>query len=250
MNDALPAALVEIAAVARRQTSRVAASVYHDRGDPVNRSEFRAYSESAAWLAYAELGGTPETADSFDWVANRNTLLRRTQRELRRILKGADQSYTDGRLRSRSRPDRARVQEFRWSAWGEPASEAAHQHGHAQRPAVSIDASTASTSSNCDREIQEHELEEQLVTLGHLLNEYLEPDELLLLKQHYFEGQTQQSIATALAQTEARYAGVPDAEAKAYNSVLVRTCRLRQKLRKKLGPQWLMVKRELEEGAA
>jgi DNA-directed RNA polymerase specialized sigma24 family protein len=247
----LVAQLKEIGAVARRQTHRVAAAVYHSNGEAVDKAEFITYSETAAYLAFIELGGQPECPESFEWQGRRTELLRATQRELRKILKGADQGFDDARLRSRHRPDRASVQEFQWSSWARlPHTKGIDRIHHGRR---SIEDDTGreyvAVAPSCDTSTISHELDVALQQLSAVMAEELSESELALLTEHYFEGRSQCELARELAATSPLYAGKPDGEARAYNAVMVKTHRARRKLKTILGEPWRQLQGELGEVA-
>jgi DNA-directed RNA polymerase specialized sigma24 family protein len=220
-------ALAPIATIARRKTASIARTVYASFGEHVNRDEFKIFSETSAFLAYLDLGGTADKPELFAWDQQQRELLRGTQHHLRKLLRATDMNDYEERNRSRCRPERASVDEFRWDAWRQAASDTSN----VDRPRGS---SNNAQSHDAEQERAMHE--EELQELGKVLAQVLSADDLDLITQHYFEGKTQREIAAAMA------TGGSERELlAAENLVNKRMSRARERARKRLADHWRRV---------
>lgn len=254
--DTLLSQLQEFGALARRQTYKVASAVYRTTDATIDRHEFKAYSESAALFAFTQLGGDPEHPDEFDWAGLRKPMIRATQLQLNRILKGADQPYSDLHLRVRARRSGASCEALRWSSWhlrdgasGQSGSWRTRIDDAGQRECHNDFTTRAIAASAPSDVIQASaDLDDKLAAIGKRVAAALKPDELALIRRHYFDGESQFSLAKDLAENDPRYAG-PDGVKRAYNAVMVKICRARKKLRAELGEAWSELKQNFDDVA-
>jgi hypothetical protein len=73
------------------------------------------YGRTAAFMAFSEMGGSPDDPDSFDWSSPRvRTLALKT---LQQLTIGSKSDVYDYMRRGRDRRDGALVDELRWSQW-------------------------------------------------------------------------------------------------------------------------------------
>lgn len=221
--ECLMAHLRQVAVVARRKTASIAVAVYSAKGEHVDDREFQCYSETAAFLAFDELGGDRDDPDAFDWDGLRTELLARTQKGLRKLLRSSDQNDDEERNRSRRRIERAPVEEYQWDGWtqgtGDPAIDAARSH-------------TGECLPEQERVLQEQELQ----ALGEALAGVLSASDVDLLTKHYFEGKSQRELA-------AEEAGLREGEVdpKAENRINMRISRARKRAAERLPDFWRAV---------
>lgn len=225
----LMAELVDVATLARRKTASIARTVYGALGEHVDRDEFRQYSETAAFLAYVDLGGDADHPETFHWADRHKELLRRTQHHLRRLLRATDKNDYEERNRARHRPERASVDEFCWDAWRQAVYLTIPKSGDRDPDtAVSHQVGLSDTTEQ-ERLIRSTMLQE----LGVALADVLSNEDLELLRQHYFEGKSQRELAALIAKHRSERAILA-----AENVINKRMSRARQRARERLANHW------------
>jgi hypothetical protein len=83
--------------------------------------QWRHYGAVAAFLAFADMGGSVDAPDTFDWTSK--DLFRRTLSHLQTLTLGSQSDVYDRLMRTRQRLTGSQVKELQWDAWTSVALE-------------------------------------------------------------------------------------------------------------------------------
>jgi len=203
----------------------------------VEADELRAICDSSVYIAFAELGGDPDTPELFDAATFGPELVKKAAASAYDIVRGAGSSYRDWSQRWRNRAT-GRVNDcFKWSAWtnaGDSEDDTCHWHNYM------IDCSDdpflpKSVAQSWDKE-----------SLIAALKAILSPKDANALIEHYLNEKPVEQMARE--ELAAMGAVDPDADLLRRTRMTIHQwiCRARTRAAKKLGKAWAARAEEID----
>lgn len=184
---------------------------------------------AAVCLSYAEMGGTAETADTFDW--NSSAFLWAASRRLQQDVVGKTSDFADIHRRHRIRTNGAATDELRWDSWRNPAGALADIS--VRNPNLALSAEYFGENTDIDTADREQVFEQLLEELQAVLK----PREFRWLLDRYVHGVDQYQMADALI-AEAKEYQHDGGRARAVNLINVTVHRAKAKAQRVLDPRF------------
>lgn len=196
------------------------------------------YGAVAAFLAFAELGGSVDTPEDFDWSSKE--LFRRAVSHLQTITLGSQSDVYDRIMRTRSRLTGSQVKELQWDAWGSVAVEDLKQvqsnlEASQSQDGLSLYPRDAAEHYYDFEQQTDFELNETELTLE--LARHLKPQEVVWLIRRYRDGETTATLAQEFVKKDVRYQ-TEDGLTRAIRYIDVAIHRAKKKAQKLLTPRW------------
>jgi len=190
--------------------------------------QWKHYGAVAAFLAFAELGGSVEDPESFDWSSK--DLFRRAVSHLQTITLGSQSDVYDRIMRRRTRLTGSQVQELQWDAWTfaslEDVQRVASDVAHRQTP----DCLPLHPKTSQDSAVNEDALVWELT-------QHLRPQEVVWLIRRYRDGETTATLAREFIQKDTRYQ-TADGHTRAVRYIDVSIHRAKKKAQRLLSRRW------------
>lgn len=199
----------------------------------MTKTDWHHHCLAAVCLSYAELGGTSENADSFDWDSSE--FIWAASRRLQQDVVGKTSDFADIHRRHRIRSNGAATEELRWDSWRSPAGGLADtsfrfsQQTHQQ----ALTGEYFSDHNDLDIADREHVFAQLLQELESVL----QPREYRWLVERYVEGRDQYQMADALVAEKAEYQR-DGGRARAVNLINVTVHRAKAKAQRVLNPRF------------
>ncbi len=204
----------------------------------MSKHDWHQHCLAAVCLTYAEQGGTPETADGFDWEAA--DFIWAASRRLQADVVGKCSDYADIHRRNQCRSNGATTDELRWDAWRNPHSELPHNsftyHPASGQPTAPqrLTAEYFQGDDPLADDVDRRRIFSQLLVD---LERILQPREYRWLVERYIDGKDQYEMADALVAVTPAYQKT-GGRAKAINLINVTVHRAKAKAQKLLSPEY------------
>lgn len=201
--------------------------------------EWHHLGQVAAFLAFAEAGGTPESPDCVDWDSK--DLFRRAVSHLQQIAMGSQSDIYDRIKRTRVRLTGSQVAEVQWDAWREASMEDLRrsdlQHAQGLQDAIGLELYPCTETDRYYDFMQrlDNEVPEDALILE--LTSHLRPQEAVWLIRRYRDGETTATLAREFVQKEARYQ-TADGFTRAVRYIDVAIHRAKKKAQRLLASHW------------
>lgn len=204
----------------------------------LSKQDWHQHCLAAVCLTYAEMGGTPETADAFDWEAS--DFIWAASRRLQQDVVGKCSDYADIHRRNQCRSNGATTDELRWDVWRHPhgglPETTFNYHPTAGQPSTPhrLTSEYFQGSDPMSDDVDRRRIFEQLLAD---LSCILQPREYRWLVERYIDGKDQYEMADALVAETPAYQK-DGGRAKAINLINVTVHRAKAKAQKLLRPEY------------
>lgn len=203
----------------------------------LSKQEWHQHCLAAVCIAYADLGGTPETAAQFNWESP--DFIWAAARQLQQDVVGRSSDYADIHRRNQVRANGATTEELRWDCWRNPAGglpETSFTY-HARTKATTPQRLTNEYYQDEDPLTEQLDRRQVFSCLLADLERILQPREYRWLVERYIEGRDQYEMADALIKTTPAYQGA-GGRTKAVNLINVTVHRAKAKAQKLLAARY------------
>lgn len=115
----------------RNNAAQVAKRAFHQgQGATIDVGYYIVLSESAAFLAFIEMGGDSDRPEAFPWEEQLGKLVTTATAHVKRDLEEKGSEFHDHEHRTKIRKDAACVEQYQWDCWRGRSDEERHDHEH------------------------------------------------------------------------------------------------------------------------